>query len=499
MTIRRYLFSLTGYTMVELLIASAVSVLVFGGIMSFWISTQRIWQGERLNNQAYAGLQTALERVKLDLLFTDGNKVIVQDDGISLPRAKDNDGDGCIELDGSDKIIWDETVIYHVWQNEDKHQLLRTVFNSWNESASTRETQLNSVINSGGDDSAVTRTMIAGLNNLKFIVDSPVPEYDGYSGEVKKSEEVSFGRVLLDPGYHTVRFEVTDKNPDSSGCGIGLDTIKITPCGYSREAEGYISLVHLDDSTGISSSSGDTITKENMTTYGCWGGNYQLAFNANVVGDYIELRVYYDLIRETNFVQGSLDNTTVEFTGRNGYGDTESGNDSITARLVGYQTAWDAAGQTGGGLLSENSITNKTYRVVVSPLSWDEMSSSGKLVSVKFRAGDDPAFADDVLIIKKAYIGVRDGDTQNCDVAYAYLPIAFNNCNYDPRNSGQGCVESEDGVIIPAGKFAWSNFVELKDSSPDENGVNFDESNDYLITFYIEYSSSVAYWQGGTN
>ena len=475
-----------GFTIIEILFASAISLVVLAGLLSFFLTFQRIWHGTRIQNQLNADMQIALEWVKKELTFSDGNQITIATNGVCFPRAVDNDNDGFIELDGDENIIWDQTVLYYVYVDEGVYQLKKTVYESWDENLD-HDVLLSDVMEDGaGGSGSSTRIIVNGLDDLSLTATSLSHIYDGYAPEVQKSENVSFGSYLLDAGYHTIRFTVVDKDPDSSGYAVGMDSLSFTPCGYSREAEEYINLTHLDGTSGISGSSGDTITQEDMVSYGAWGGNYQLDYDATEVGDYIELRFYYDLIRETNFTQGSLDGVGTDFVNRTGYQDSEAGLDDICTFQEGYQTVWDAEGQTGWeGLLNAESGSDKTYRVVVSPPSWDEISSDGKLVSIKFRAG-----SDDALYINKAYLGEWNSGTPDCVASPTPVQFYFNNCDSDPRNSGQGCVPQGDGVMIPAGAYAWSNYIDF--------GDGFDESAEYAVTFYVQNTSSVSVWQGGT-
>ena len=54
-----------------------------------------------------------------------------------------------------------------------------------------------------------------------------------------KRVNVTFGSIELTPGDHELKFEVVDKDDDSSGYGFGIDTLSISPSGCNREVEVY--------------------------------------------------------------------------------------------------------------------------------------------------------------------------------------------------------------------------------------------------------------------
>ncbi len=306
---------------------------------------------------------------------------------------------------------------------------------------------------------------------------------------MERSNNVSFGSIVLAPGYHTITFKVTDDNDGAEA--FGIDSFSVTPSGSTREAEDYISLTHLDGSAGVSASSGDTITKEDMIADGVWGGNYQLDYNADAIDDYITLRFYYDLWRETNFNQGSLDSLEVKFSNENGAGGA-SGDDDYVLCLEGNETE-----ETQGTKLSQDITPgtgdDTTYRVVVT------VPSNGMLCSIKFSAGTSAP-----LTIEEAYISERESG-QDGGTCY---PVTFSNCQLDPRNAAQGVTEHNEvagvsyGITIPATKFGWSNSISIDDSGTTEAEF-FEGDKEYFLTFYLAglgagESMSIAYWASGS-
>lgn len=494
-----------GFTLVEVLTASSIAILVIGAALAIWTTVLGVWHTEGIKSDLLGNMQIAMEKMKQELMLSDGNKTLISDDynGISFPLARDDDQDGVPDLDDSNHIIWGKTVVYHVFYNVDSYELRKTVFSPRNNTITTeeRQAQLESVITSksgdgGGstaeDEIAKTDTIIS---KLKLNEKDPIlhitpfrPEFDGYGDKVSRSNNVGLGSILLAPGYHTLSFEIAGKNGKSSGYGVGIDSFSITPAPLpcALEAEDYISLVHLNGSSGIAGSSGDSITKADMTPYGVWGGNYQLGYGSDSVEDYITLRFYYDSWRETNFNQGPKDNVVVEFNNEDGAGGSSGDNDYVLS-LDGNQT--EPIELPDSRNITPGDGDDTTYRVIV------PLPARGMLCSIRFSAGTSAS-----LTIEEAYISERQSGQDGGPVHR----ITFNNCNIDPRNSGQEVsTTTGNDITIPANSFGWSNWISIDNLSTTEE-IEYFTGGEYFVTFYIETlpldgAMSIKYWQGASD
>jgi len=303
--------------------------------------------GEKLNsvqNELDIDVRTAMEWLRADLRLTSMDKVFFHPEGpgpyvaVSFPMARDDDGDGVVELDENDHIIWDRTVIYHRWDAV-PNQLRITVFDPRDNSLTDeqRQEQLESVVIHGNGDytynSGNASTMALFENLFEWAIYAKAAVFDAYSPIVTRAKDVALGSILLDNGEHEFRFEVVGKNAASSGYKIGIDTVVVSPCGYPREAEAQLP---------VTEESGASVETEYMEE-GSWSGNYQLLFPATDHGHYFVLTMENDRWEETNFrATGSeCENTEVEF-------DTSLSPQDFVVRLEGglADTNWFAGDQT---------------------------------------------------------------------------------------------------------------------------------------------------------
>ena len=130
-------FYVSGFTLVEILVATAILGITMIAAVSGWLY---VFRGERMNsvqNELDMDVRAAMERLRADIRLSSIDKMYYYPEGpgpytaISIPLARDDNGDGLIELDDSGKIIWDKTVIYHVWSGT-PNQLRKTTFDPRN-------------------------------------------------------------------------------------------------------------------------------------------------------------------------------------------------------------------------------------------------------------------------------------------------------------------------------------------------------------------------------
>ncbi|MCK4859318.1 MAG: hypothetical protein KAS87_02045 [Candidatus Omnitrophica bacterium] len=485
-----------GLTLVEIIVALLLGVMVFGGILMLWEFSQRAWHIERTRSKNLAFLEMSMERIKKDVRLSSSDKMFFNPvsaatyEAISLPLAVDDDGDGFIEVDGVTKMIdWDETVIYHLYTSSSETQLRKTIFNSRVDlSDAQRQTQIDDVVTNG--QPIVSTPNYANWNSTpgvgtRVLISAPAisleitpqrREFDNYNSSTKKSANVSFGSISLTSGYHTLKLKIANKNNLSTDYALGIDCIRLTPSGSDREGEDYLHITHPDASAGISAFVGATPAFENMLSFGSWSSDSQLSFNSHNIDDFLTLRFYNDVWRESNFLSGNINGTTSEYTNDDGAGGTMSREDIILC-LIGNQENWDVAEQTKNSTVSSQAFAigdgHITYRNIISQ---EYIETSGRLVRVKFCAGNT-----DHLKIDSAYICARSeiaGQGQDCAAPSAR--ITFSGAN---------------GVDIPMANFVWSDWIDM--------GENFNEDRSYFASLYIPLvgagdSNSISYWSHPT-
>jgi hypothetical protein len=353
----------------ELMVAIVILGITLVGTLAGWLFVLR---GERMSsvqNELDMDVRKTLERLKAELRLSSIDKVFFYPEGagpytaISFPMARDDDHDGLVELDENNHIIWDQTVIYHVWQST-PHQLRRTVFDPRDNSLTPaqRQEQLNAVVTAGsgaGTHNGANATSIVLFENLfTWQILGKGAVFDAYHPTLQRMVGVNLGSFLLSPGAHTFKFSTIGKNPSSSGHKIGLDSLVVSPSGLEREGEAQT----------VVQQSGATAAPDYRAA-GSWSGNYQLLFPASAVGHSLTLSMENDRWEETNF-RGSgskCENTIVVFD------DTLTPKDFV-ARLQPPNSTWLAQDQTLD--LSSSSTTSGYLR--------------GTAVRVLVRGGSQP-------------------------------------------------------------------------------------------------------------
>jgi type II secretory pathway pseudopilin PulG len=425
-----------GFTLVESLFALGLGVTFLTVVMAGWYYSTKSWKRESLKSELRYGIEKSLEKLKEDIRLSDANQILFYPAGsaaytaVSMPRAN-TDSNGFYTF-SSNIISWNQTVVYHVYDNE----LRRSVY-TYNSSSTARQAQLNAIAVAGTDFGAETTTLF-NADTLSLSITPTSPTFDGYGSSLALSSNTSFGSVQISAGNHTVRFEVTGKNALSSGYRMGIDKIALTPSGGSQEAE----------SLTISADSGKTKVIEDMSPYpssGSWSGNYQREYQSSAVSDYITFQTYYDQWLEGNF--NSMTHSNTEVTG------TDPVLTIMSRENQGLVPAWNASAQTGADDADNLSgMENKTIRSLI---IGSGLTLSGDMVRFKFIAS---SVGD--LHITSAYFGVGAGGSPNFIVAPTQL--YFNNSPVITGGSdGVGATGSTGPteVTIPAGYYVWSNWV----------------------------------------
>ena len=476
-----------GLTLAEILIASAITFLVLGVSFTLWSLTETAWYGERARAKTLMELEIAMERIKKEVRSSTGDLMFFYPEGasvyeaISFPLAVDDDGDGFIELDNNntqndptdDTIIWDRTIIYHVYNTGTTLDLRRTIFDPRsNLNDNQRQSQIDSIVLNGqaiestpNSVNASTRTVfskpvLSGQDAISLEIIPKLREFDGYSAALDRSSNVSFGSMPIDAGYHTISFKTTRKNAASSNYGTGVDLFRITPSGSDREGEDYTFLKHPDNSVGITATSGDSVTRENMSSYGSWSGDYHLDYAANGVGDYITLRFYNDAWRESNFDSGTSDLVVAELSARTGVFDGLVASSDGIVRLEGGGSVWFALDQTGAALQTIDIIPPAGGTTIRNVISGGFIGEDGRLIRVKFTAGASGPLTINHAVISKRKEAQAQSETQDGEAPSSNITFSGN-----------------PSVVIASGDSVWSDWIDL--------GGNMDKSNDYLVSIYL--------------
>ncbi len=378
-----------GFTLVELLVSAALLVITLSLALAGFAYFLRSTAESNVQNELDIDVQTAMERIKYDIRLSALNKMFFYPEGpgpytaISFPMARDDDGDGAIELDSNTNIIWDQTYIYHVWQGN-PNELRLTIFNNRDNSLSDaqRQQQLNSVVANGNGNSALngnnSSTTVVFANLFNWSISPAGAIYDGYSPVLIRDRAVSLGGIVLSNGTHNITFKVIGKNNNSSGYKIGVDSIYASPCEGLREAEAQLPVV---------AESGATAAIDDMSSIGSWSGNYQLLFPATAVGQYFTLAFENDRWEETNFRgTGSVfEDTKVYF-------DTSLNPKDFVISLDAAGYCWYAEQQTGDLYPTVNPglLHGAAIRVLVrgeDMLNGGWINSDGKVVWMYFWDG----------------------------------------------------------------------------------------------------------------
>ena len=157
--------------------------------VSTWTYATKSWKEQSARGELRYDLQKSLERIKEDVRLSDGGKILFYPSSgsssytaISMPREYPNDYG---LYDYSSGITWEDTVIYHINNNE----LHRTVV-PYNSSSSARQTQLDSAATSGAVSGGTTTTLFSA-DEAALTMTPTSPTVDGYAASVARSETLT--------------------------------------------------------------------------------------------------------------------------------------------------------------------------------------------------------------------------------------------------------------------------------------------------------------------
>ncbi|MFH1309656.1 MAG: prepilin-type N-terminal cleavage/methylation domain-containing protein, partial [Candidatus Omnitrophota bacterium] len=511
-----------GFTLVEVMFVAVIGFVIIASILSVWVFACRTWTGETERTNLRIGMVKALETIKNDLRLSSVPHISYYPAGaekytaFSIPVAS-LDANGFFTLNVSGTIDWDKTVIYHLFPaGGSKYTLRRTVFDPRDNTMTSaqRYTQLANVVSAGDGSSLGGSTDMEFLENVDlFTISSLAPSVDFYdpSSYAVKENQVMFGWVKLGSGSHTIRLEITGKNSLSSGYDLGVDNIRIEPCGSVREVECANSGVF----PGVFNVSGGTA---NNIFGSFWNNNGFVELTGAGVGSYMEITDSYDLWRESAFNGVSFNNTErVEDEFRIGLDVPEDQEQGATAWFVAGAIGDPVQEGTSGFVNPVNPAVAPSQPIVVRTLidnshvtiDPDVPGDQVDMIRVNFKTA---TFGN--LKIDKAYItrksnsataqsydGVANDDPTSKTIQeyHCHQQLFFKDTIADFDNDGN-TNDIVEGVIIspsaPQKGEAWSEWTAFPLIVREPAGMG---AVDYFITFYVSDLTQAAcsYWQGG--
>lgn len=459
-----------GFTLIEMCVSVAVIVVTATLALTGLIHVLRAAKFNDIQNELDVDVQMAMEKLKYNARLSTLEKMFFYPAGggpykaVSLPLARDDDGDGAVDKDATGHIVWDKTIIYHVWSGSPE-QLRMTVFDPRDNTLTDvqRQAQLNSVVQIGNGsqtyNAANSRTVVVFQNLFSWSITPRGAIYDGYASTEQRAIGVALGSCVLAPGPHIFKFAVTGKNAASSGYGVAIDTLAASPSGSIREGEAQLP---------VASQSGALAVCEYMPA-GSWSGNARLNFPAVGAGNTFSLSLENDAWEDTNFDRSgdTHERTLLVF-------DKTLSPYEFVVKPVGLTTNWSAKDQTGdatGAAGAADALKGCAVRVL---LRGEEMpggswlTADGARSKVLFRSG-----ASGALAIQHAYIGECESRTTN-------TPDVVPGTQVELQFAGAS------GVTVPAGGSVWSDLASLPISAKKSYIVS------YLVSGSINGGSA---WQ----
>lgn len=307
----------TGFTLVEMMIASTISLMIIACVMAVFIQGMKVWEQESIRNELNFDMEKAMENIRADLRLSSIGVGLMafypatadQYTAISLPICDSTNTSGLMDRDGDDRIIWNKTVIYHVRPGT-PDQLMRTVFSPryTNATADQLYSQLTNVVAATSDtqfasaaltgESCSSRVIFENLVTLKFS--STNTTFDGFWSSERWYGPVYWGSLVLGASNHTLVLSVTNCNPAACGSNVVIDKLTLSASGSDRDAElFYPSNTHPTTAYFTYSVANGTVTN----SYGGpeWCGKSRLTFTPTGPNASLTLNVYNDMWVDNNF------------------------------------------------------------------------------------------------------------------------------------------------------------------------------------------------------
>ncbi len=486
-----------GFTLAEVILASSLSVMVIGIILMLNQFVYTSWKTANVASNVSGQLKVCIEKMQKDMLYTDAFQIVTYPEGgttysaIGFPAAIP-DANGFIETNNGTppKIIWDQTIIYYVWHNAatGQDELRRMICSprSVNMSTDDRQTQINYVVangapiplNGAGYEPCIEQRTLYANDSIVLTIVPNERTFDGYtpSTDPVRSDNITFGSILLATGDHQIKFMITDKNDASSGYKMGVDSFSITPSGCAREGE----------ETNVHALGTGTETVQDVSAYGNWSGDRHLEYAPTGAPPppgtgYITYDFYNDEWIDTNFsMPMTATATSVEYSNRTGDGTDGrevAGAPEYIVRLAGCDDSWSALDQTGAAAEEAEplSVTVTGGLFIRTAISSNYITVEGGAIKITL---DNTSNTAD-LFIDRANIMARQGH-DGPDGTGPIKDITFP----DPAHPGA----SLPSVTIPAGGVVTSDWIDMDDPATGDI-ENFDASRDYLLTFHLANNS----------
>lgn len=430
-----------GFTIMEVMIASAITMVVVASVFAVFIQGMRVWEYEEIMGELEMDLELALEHIRTDLRLSSvgiGLMSFYPEDGsdftaISLPLSDDTNNDGLLERDANGKIIWNRTVIYHV-QPGSPDKLIRTTFYPRNTNATPEDIyeQLEEVAEAT-DDAEIAAAAMSGesvesdvvFENLVDLVFAPPDAiYDCYAPTRAKGRSFNWGSIVLDGGMHTLSFTAISKNAASSGYNIEVDRIRLSNTASDREGEIYVPAdSHPTAPMFTHSTSGMTITAAQRSSGWTYSGNC-VAIASGVQDDQFLFEVYNDLWCDSNFDNpGSAISSNcsakfdLSFTNVNPYIP-----DVVVTMDKGIAWTANSVSDTNVSELISGQPLHATNIVYGGTNTLGAINLNGKWARLQFTGGAEaPTYVTNVALIDVAS-GVRSNVTFNGGAGGIFVP-----------------------------------------------------------------------------
>lgn len=460
------------HTLVEMMVAMGLLTMIMGLCMSGWLYLVRGEKRNTVQAELDMDVRKTVEQLRSRLrLSALGRIQFYRPPGaenftaISFPLAEDNDGDGLVEMENGTNIIWDKTVIYHVW-NQTPEQLRCTTFFPRNNSLTDAQVrqQLADVVATGNGSTAIDGTNATTITVFQNLFDWKLwpkgSRFDAYSSTLKR-ELVVFGSIALTPGTHNVSFKTTGKNPASSGYRVGIDYLRVSPSGSDREAEWQ----------SVFTTPTTLNPFRQYMAQGSWSDNYQMLFPANATNQSITYYIQNDAWEETTFrAPGQqLDGVSPK---KGTFGTSLEEN---CLAMDGYTWTWMADQQARGAVVSipDDQFGKCALRVLMKGANIIDggfISANGQYPYVLLAAPNVYGFGARKTKIRGASIGLVD-DRDNYASAMNIVPNTLRRMTYteDAFESYQWCVTDP---LTP--------FYQIR------------RTNTYAVTLYLDVLGSIS-------
>ncbi|MGI6086860.1 MAG: PilW family protein [Kiritimatiellia bacterium] len=313
-----------GFTVAELIISAAIMTVVITGAFTAFIYGIRVWRNEAIISELHQNLESAMEHIRHDLRLSSVGVGLMafyptnaaEYTAFSFPLSSPEGGLLRRDLNTNSpnygRIIWDQTVIYHVRPGS-PDELLRTVFTPRNSNAAPHDfyTQLKKValstdftdVQNAANAGESASSQVVFRNLVKLRVRPPELLFDGYAPAYQRARNLNWGSVVLGSGNNMLTFTVVGKNPDSAGHKIGIDWFSLSASASRREGEIFLpNNTHPAAPYFQHTLNGGSVSAEDMSAYGAgWSGNCQLTYDAGAIGNSITFSVYNDLWCDSQF------------------------------------------------------------------------------------------------------------------------------------------------------------------------------------------------------